>query len=242
MNLSFDQVANDWQTPLATFFMSDIGQSLKSYLDQRQKEGAVIYPPKPFYALELTPLSRVRVVIVGQDPYHGPNQAQGLAFHVNPTVRIPPSLRNIHKELKRDLGIASPSHGALTGWAQQGVLLLNAVLTVEDGHAASHAKKGWETLTDSLLKCAAEDAHPKVFLLWGAYAQSKKTLIEASGQGHLILCANHPSPLSATRPPVPFIGCGHFSEANRWLASRGEAPIDWGRFSDEVCGQTALPF
>lgn len=240
MDLSFDQVAPDWQESLTTFFNSSDGKKLTAFLANRKKQGATIYPERPFYALELTPLSSVRVVIVGQDPYHGPNQAQGLAFHVNPTVRIPPSLKNIHKELLRDLHISSPKNGDLTGWAKQGVLLLNAVLSVEDSKPASHAKKGWETLTDSLLKRLASDSRPKVFMLWGAYAQSKRSLIESGDNKHLILCANHPSPLSALRPPLPFIGCGHFSKTNRWLQQQNLKPIVWSRFSDSSDNQLQL--
>ena len=242
MDLSFEQVAKDWREPLASFFASETGLKLQAFLQSRQKAGAIIYPPRPFYALELTPLSSVRVVIVGQDPYHGPQQAQGLAFHVNPNVRIPPSLRNIHKELLRDLGITPPSNGDLTGWAKQGVLLLNSVLSVEDAHPASHAKKGWEVLTDSLLKQVASATQPKVFMLWGGHAKSKRSLVEACGKNHLILCANHPSPLSALRPPVPFIGCGHFSQANLWLQEQQQVPIHWENFSLEKSEQIFLPF
>lgn len=242
MNLSFKLVAKDWQRSLASFFSSESGQKLEAFLKSRQEAGAIIYPPRPFYALELTPLSAVRVVIVGQDPYHGPRQAQGLAFHVNPDVRIPPSLRNIHKELLRDLGIKPPVNGDLTGWAEQGVLLLNAVLSVEEARPTSHAKKGWEILTDSLLMQVASAPQPKVFMLWGNYAQSKKPLIEAYGKNYLILCANHPSPLSALRPPVPFMGCGHFSQANCWLMEHQQKPICWEHFSSNEENQIFLPF
>lgn len=209
--------------------MSPVGLSLIDFLESRQRQNATIFPSTPFYALELTSKADTRVVIVGQDPYHGIGQAQGLAFHVPASVKIPPSLKNIHKELTRDLGIVAPANGDLTGWAEQGVLLLNAVLTVELGKPTSHAKKGWEVLTDQLLTLLATDPRPKVFLLWGNYAQSKKYLLQ--GSKHLILEANHPSPLSARRAPVPFIGCGHFSEANRWLIQNGEKPIQWEKFS-----------
>lgn len=185
-----------------------------------------MYPPRPFRALELTPLSDVRVVILGQDPYHGIGQAHGLAFSVNDGVKPPPSLRNIFKELRRDLGAPPPMSGSLEPWARQGVLLLNTVLTVEEGAPASHAKRGWEELTDSLISTVARDAAPKVFLLWGAQAQAKRGLIEAAG-AHLVLTANHPSPLSAARGPAPFMGCGHFSAANAWLRQRGLSAIDW---------------
>lgn len=240
MNLSILQVAPDWQELLKLFFESSSGKNLIHFLDQRERQGAVIFPARPFYALELTAFSDVKVVIVGQDPYHGPNQAQGLAFHVNPTVKIPPSLRNIHKELQRDLHIPAPNNGDLTGWARQGVLLLNSVLSVELARPASHAKKGWEKLTDSLLVHLAKDKRPKVFMLWGNYAQSKKDLIESADNQHLILCANHPSPLSALRPPLPFIGCGHFSKANQWLSCHNRTPIAWDQFADVSGTQLTL--
>ena len=226
--LACDRVKSDWLPILETFLTSPIGLSLTSFLQSRRLAGATIFPKTPFYALELTGLSETRVVIVGQDPYNGFGQAQGLAFHVPASIKIPPSLKNIHKELLRDLGIAIPPTGELTGWAKQGVLLINTSLTVEEGKPASHAKKGWETLTDRLLTVLAQDCRPKVFLLWGNHAQSKKRLLE--GSQHLVLEANHPSPLSATRPPIPFIGCGHFSKTNRWLIENGQEAIDWKKF------------
>lgn len=231
MLLDTSEVKKDWQPLLSSFFSSTTGQSLVAYLQKRLNDGAVIYPSTPFKALELTSLMQTRVVIVGQDPYHGPGQAQGLAFHVAANCKIPPSLKNIHKELTRDLGIAAPDTGELFGWASQGVLLLNAVLTVEDGKPASHAKKGWEVLTDELLSAVAQDPTPKVFMLWGNYAQSKEDLIRKQNPSQLILKANHPSPLSARRPPVPFIGCGHFSQANTWLEAHHIPPIRWEDFS-----------
>lgn len=231
MLLDTSEVKKDWQPLLSSFFSSTTGQSLVAYLQKRLNDGAVIYPSTPFKALELTSLMQTRVVIVGQDPYHGPGQAQGLAFHVAANCKIPPSLKNIHKELTRDLGIPAPGTGELLGWASQGVLLLNAVLTVEDGKPASHAKKGWEVLTDSLLTAVASDCAPKVFMLWGNYAQSKEDLIRKQNPSQLILKANHPSPLSARRPPVPFIGCGHFSQANTWLEAHHIPPIRWEDFS-----------
>ena len=197
-----------------------------SHLAQRQAAAALIYPPEPLRALALTPLHSTRVVILGQDPYHGPGQAEGLAFSVPPGVKIPPSLRNIFKELQRDLGLPPAASGHLGAWARRGVLLLNTCLTVEDGAPASHAKRGWEALTDALIACAASDPAAKVFMLWGAHAQAKAALITAAGPQHLLLQANHPSPLSATRPPRPFIGCGHFSQAQAWLQARGRA-ISW---------------
>lgn len=242
MYLDYSSVQKDWKPLLSVFFKTSVGCSLKEFLQTRFSCGAVIYPPRPFLALELTSLAQTRVVIVGQDPYHGPGQAQGLAFHVAPSCKIPPSLKNIHKELARDLSIVPPSSGELSGWAKQGVLLLNAVLTVEDGKPASHAKKGWEVLTDSILSAVAEDPTPKVFMLWGNYAQTKEKLIQSVGNNHLILKANHPSPLSALRPPVPFIGCGHFSKANQWLCEHQEQPIDWAQFSLSEPAQQSLNF
>ena len=219
--------SGDWQAVVEGWRAAPAGQGLEAFLAERRAAGATIYPPEPYRALRLTPLQQVKVVILGQDPYHGPGQAEGLAFSVPDGVRIPPSLRNIFKELQRDLGLPPPPSGHLAAWAQRGVLLLNTCLTVEDGAPASHAKKGWEALTDALIAAAAADPLPKVFMLWGAHAQAKAALIAAAGpQRHLLLQANHPSPLSATRPPQPFIGCGHFSQAAAWLAARGR-PIDW---------------
>lgn len=217
--------APDWRPVLDAFAASATGRQLRDFLCGRLAAGATVYPPQPFRALELTPLATVRLVILGQDPYHGPGQAEGLAFSVAPGVKLPPSLRNIFKELQRDLGLPVPAHGSLTGWARQGVLLLNTSLTVEDGQPASHAKQGWETLTDALIGAVAASASPCAYLLWGAHAQAKAGLIETTAARHgrdaLVLQANHPSPLSASRPPVPFIGCGHFGTAQRWLAARG---------------------
>ncbi len=243
MYLDTSRVKKDWLPILSDFFDSEIGQSLRDFLQSRMQSGAVIYPPSPFRALELTSFAQTRIVIMGQDPYHGPGQAQGLAFHVAANCKIPPSLKNIHKELFRDLQIAAPATGELFGWAEQGVLLLNAVLSVEEGKPASHAKKGWEVLTDRLLAALAEDQTPKVFMLWGNYAQSKEQLIQSFASNHLILKANHPSPLSALRPPVPFIGCGHFSAANRWLVSQNRTPIDWSSFGTSATpGQQSFDF
>ena len=204
--------APDWQPLVQAWRDSPAGQGLLVHLAARQAAGATVYPAWPLRALALTPLASVRVVILGQDPYHGPGQAEGLAFSVPVGVRPPPSLRNIFVEQQRDLGLSIPSHGHLAAWAGQGVLLLNTVLTVEDGQPASHARRGWEALTDALIGAVAAQPRRIAFLLWGAHAQAKATLIEAQAPGrHLLLLANHPSPLSARRPPVPFIGCGHFS-------------------------------
>ena len=211
----------DWQPTLEAFWRAPTGVALAGFVQSRLDAGAVVYPQHPLWALQLTPLSQVKVVILGQDPYHGPHQAQGLSFSVAPGVKIPPSLRNIFKELQRDLGQAIPSSGSLAAWAQRGVLLLNTSLTVEDGLPASHAKRGWEQLTDALLVEVARSAPACVYMLWGGHAQAKADLIarEACGQA-LVLKANHPSPLSALRPPQPFIGCGHFSQAQAWLAQK----------------------
>ncbi len=209
-------VALGWQPLAERFFASAQGAALLSFLQARLQAGAVIFPPQPLRALQLTAPDAVRVVILGQDPYHGRGQAEGLAFSVVPGVRVPPSLRNIFKEIERDLGTPPPAFpvpgGSLVQWANNGVLLLNTCLTVEEGQPASHARKGWEVLTDAVIRQVAEGPHPVVFMLWGAHAQSKHALIPAD-RGHLVLTSNHPSPLSALRPPVPFIGNAHFSQA-----------------------------
>jgi len=263
-----------------------------AFVEQRRAAGAPIYPARLFRALEVEPRD-VRVVILGQDPYHGPGQAQGLAFSVPDDCPPPPSLRNIFKELAADYpagrvetgtaaatmpsraraagsdarsptdrsppgatprpaqgelafgddapppapaatpretagrpGSARPPGNDLGRWARQGVLLLNTVLTVEDGQPASHARQGWENVTDALIDLVARDPSPKVFMLWGAHAQAKEALVPP-GRGHLVLKANHPSPLSARRPPAPFLGCGHFRQANEWLLRHGRPPVDW---------------
>lgn len=218
-------LAVGWTPVMREFLASARGQSLSAVLQQRLAQGALIYPPQPFRALLETPLDEVRVVILGQDPYHGPGQAEGLAFSVPAGVRFPPSLRNIFQELVREFGGQPPTSGSLLPWARQGVLLLNTSLTVEQGVPASHAKLGWDVLTDALIRACSEHLRPKVFLLWGAHAQGKLPLIDSSR--HLVLTANHPSPLSARRPPQPFIGCGHFGRANAWLQQKNEKPIDW---------------
>jgi uracil-DNA glycosylase len=230
-------LAVGWGDAVAEFLSSETGQALAKSVQARLDAGAVIYPPTPFMALESTPLDQVRVVILGQDPYHRAGQAHGLAFSVAPGVKIPPSLRNIFKEIQRESGKLSiiqaensGKSGSLMRWAEQGVLLLNTCLTVEDGLPASHAKLGWEGLTDALISLVAKHNNNVVFMLWGAHAQAKQALIqvEKSGQNnHLVLCANHPSPLSAMRPPAPFMGCGHFGAANVFLANHGISPINW---------------
>jgi len=236
-------VQPDWQPVLDAFWCSPQGTSLGAFVQSRLDAGAVIYPKHPLWALQLTPLSQVKVVILGQDPYHGPHQAQGLSFSVAPGVKIPPSLRNIFKELQRDLNQPAPQSGSLEAWAKRGVLLLNTCLTVEDSQPASHAKHGWEQLTDALLAEVALTAPACVYMLWGGHAQAKAELIERETAAQtpsfvglraanmpkreaLVLKANHPSPLSALRPPQPYIGCGHFSIAKAWLTQRNLA-LDW---------------
>lgn len=223
-------VAQDWQSLVSGFFASPSGQALGRHLTQRLAAGAVVYPPQPLRALELTSLAQVRVVILGQDPYHGPGQAEGLAFSVASGVKLPPSLRNIHKELVRDLpSWTAPADGSLLSWARQGVLLLNTCLTVEDGEPASHAGQGWEVLTDKIVRTVVQRAEPAIFMLWGAHAQKVAASAGLSAQGthHLVLSANHPSPLSARRPPVPFLGCGHFGRAQAFLREQGLGELIW---------------
>lgn len=214
----------EWLAVLAEEFAQDYMRKLKAFLLERKHAGAVIYPPGPeiFKALDSTPLSRVKVVILGQDPYHGPGQAHGLCFSVPEGVPPPPSLVNIFRELESDLGISMPRHGHLQRWAEQGVLLLNAVLTVERGQAGAHQGKGWERLTDAVVAAVNRHCRHVVFLLWGAHAQRKGAAIDTSR--HLVLKAPHPSPLSAHRG---FLGCRHFSQANRWLLGQGLEPVDW---------------
>ena len=218
-------VAPGWRSLTDDFFAASAGQKLLAFLRGRLAEGAVVFPPQPLRALELTPPEQVRVVILGQDPYHGRGQAEGLAFSVAPGVALPPSLRNIFKELQRDLLTSPPNFpvpgGSLVRWATHGVLLLNTCLTVEEGCPASHSGRGWEALTDAVIRQVSNGDHPVVFMLWGAHAQGMRALID--GGRHLVLLANHPSPLSARRPPLPFIGCGHFSQARAWRARQAKA-------------------
>ncbi|MEK8032321.1 uracil-DNA glycosylase [Ideonella sp. DXS29W] len=213
----------DWRPVTDAWCASAAGKSLMAYLSERQRAGATIFPADPLRALRLTPLGSVRVVILGQDPYHGAGQAEGLAFSVPRGVKPPPSLRNIFVELEREFGRSAPRHGHLGHWAAQGVLLLNSSLTVEEGLPASHAKRGWEALTDGLIQAVARQPRRIAFLLWGNHAQAKAPLIEQEAPGrHLLLRANHPSPLSARRPPQPFIGCGH------WGVLQAEGiELDW---------------
>jgi uracil-DNA glycosylase len=213
-----------WKARVGDWLLRPEMQALSAFLRAGKAAGKRIYPPsaKIFAALDATPFDAVEVVILGQDPYHGPGQAHGLCFSVPPGVAVPPSLANIFAEIQRDLGIARPDHGCLLPWAQHGVLLLNAVLTVEDSKPGSHQGKGWEGFTDHVVETLSREREGLVFLLWGSYAQAKGKLIDS--RRHCVLRAPHPSPLSAHRG---FIGCGHFSSANRWLAGRGAAEIDW---------------
>lgn len=222
----FAALPDAWRELLSPFTASDAYAPLCRFVDDERAAGKTVYPADVFRALRLTSPDDVKVVILGQDPYHGEDrgtpQAHGLAFSVPPAVRPPPSLRNIFKEIAASLGIAAPAHGCLDAWARQGVLLLNTVLTVERANAASHAKRGWEHCTDTLIHEIATRHEHLVFMLWGAHAQNKRALL---GEGaHCVLEAPHPSPLSAHRG---FLGCGHFAQANDYLAAHGRARIDW---------------
>jgi uracil-DNA glycosylase len=218
------QLEPSWKARVGDYFQRPDMQALSAFLREEKRAGKVIYPPGPdiFSAFAHTPLDTVKVVILGQDPYHGPGQAHGLCFSVRPGVRVPPSLVNIFKEIESDLGIPRPDHGCLTPWADRGVLLLNTVLTVERGRAASHRGKGWEGFTDHVIDVLNSEREHLVFMLWGSHAGSKAARID--GRRHCILRAPHPSPLSAHRG---FLGCRHFSRANQYLKSHGQAPIDW---------------
>jgi uracil-DNA glycosylase len=224
--IKLDQIKLEpsWKARIGDALLTPTMQSLAAFLRSEKQAGKRIYPPGPeiFAAFDHTPFDAVRVVILGQDPYHGPGQAHGLCFSVRQGVRVPPSLDNIFKEIERDLTIPRPGHGCLTSWADQGVLLLNSVLTVEDGHANAHQGKGWEDFTDRAIDALNREREGIVFLLWGSYAQRKGQLIDTAR--HAVLKSVHPSPLSAHRG---FIGCGHFSAADRYLEERGNAPIDW---------------
>lgn len=213
-----------WKAKVGDYLQRDEMHALSGFLRARKQAGARIYPPGPriFAAFDATSFDAVKVVLLGQDPYHGAGQAHGLCFSVLPGVPVPPSLDNIFKEIQRDLGIARPDHGYLMPWAQRGVLLLNSVLTVEDGRAGAHQGKGWEGFTDHVVDTLNREREGLVFLLWGSYAQAKGKVIDA--QRHRVLRSTHPSPLSAHRG---FLGCGHFSSTNEYLSRRGLAPIDW---------------
>ncbi len=223
-DFTFPAVPESWRTALASEFDQPYMRSLGGFLGAQQAAGKPLFPPRDmiFHALEATPLEAVKVVILGQDPYHGQGQAHGLSFSVRPGVKVPPSLRNMYKELEASLGIHSPDHGCLESWAKQGVLLLNAVLTVEESKAGAHQNKGWEGFTDKIIEAVDSRCKGVVFILWGGYAQKKGRKIDRNR--HLVLEGPHPSPLSAYRG---FFGCGHFVKANDYLQSRGQTPIDW---------------
>lgn len=216
--------APSWQPHLAGEFDAPYMLALKAFLQDEKSQRQTIYPHSSewFHAFECTPLEQVKVVIIGQDPYHQPGQAHGLCFSVRPGVKVPPSLVNIYKELKTDLNVEPVAHGFLDSWANQGVLLLNSVLTVRDSNAASHQGKGWEQFTDKVIEVVNSECDHVVFLLWGAYAQKKGAVIDTTR--HCVLKAPHPSPLAAHRG---FFGCRHFSQANQYLMDQGREPINW---------------
>ena len=216
-------IGEGWYEPLAAEFQADYFAQLKAFLVEQRAQNTVFPQARDiFAAFNHTPFEQVRVVILGQDPYHGPGQAHGLCFSVPQGIPPPPSLLNIFREIGRDLGLPRPASGDLTPWARQGVLLLNATLTVRSGEAGSHPGRGWERFTDAVIRSVSENGNGSIFLLWGRYAQQKAELIDA--ERHYILKAPHPSPLSAHRG---FIGCGHFSRVNELLVAQGKPPIDW---------------
>ena len=218
------QLEPSWKAQVGDYLLRPDMRALAGFLRERKASGAVVFPPGPqiFSAFDATPFEQVKVVILGQDPYHGRGQAHGLSFSVQPGVPIPPSLLNIYKEIERDLGIARPDHGCLLPWAQRGALLLNAVLTVEEGQAGAHQGRGWEGFTDHVVEQLNREREGLVFMLWGAYAKKKGAVIDT--RRHRVLHAPHPSPLSAHRG---FLGCGHFSAANDYLQRQGQPPMDW---------------
>jgi uracil-DNA glycosylase len=219
----------DWTGLVRDWRDSTAGRTTIEAIDARLAAGATVYPADPLRALKLTPRHRLRAVILGQDPYHGHGQAEGLAFSVPDGTTPPPSLRNIAAELARDGGPAAASLHSLVAWAEQGVLLLNTSLTVEDGAAGSHTKLGWQALTARIVESCAEDPRPIVFLLWGSHAQQIAAASAKAAGHHGLFVANHPSPLSARRPPLPFIGCGHFTQLRDFLVAQGSPAIDWSR-------------
>lgn len=226
LQAQLDAGCGDWTPLLQAWATSAAGHRTLQAVDARVAAGATVYPAQVFRALASTPRAATRVVILGQDPYHGAGQAEGLAFSVPAGQKLPPSLRNIFKELQRDLGQPLPSSGSLQSWADQGVLLLNTALTVEGGQPGSHSKLGWHALTDAICRALLADEAPKVFMLWGAHAQARVPEAHDAGP-HRVLRSNHPSPLAANRPPVPFVRCGHFGLANRFLSGCGRGPVHW---------------
>jgi len=223
MNIDNIKIESSWKNELLNAFQHSTFEHISLFLHDQKKQGKTIYPPgnQIFNAFELTPFSEVKVVILGQDPYHGVGQAMGLSFSVPQNVAIPASLKNIYKEIQTDLGITAPNHGNLTAWAKQGVFLLNAILTVEANKAASHKDIGWQHFTDEVIKTLTDKKEKLVFLLWGNFARQKKLLIDSSK--HFVLEAAHPSPLAGGA----FFGCKHFSQTNEYLSSVGKTPIDW---------------
>lgn len=217
------KIEPSWKSHLAEEFTKPYFAQIKQFLSDEKAKGKTIYPPGPliFNAFDQTPFDRVRVVILGQDPYHGPGQAMGLCFSVPRKIPVPASLKNIYKELQRDVGFRIPDHGDLTAWTKEGVFLLNAILTVEKNQAGSHSKIGWQLFTDAVIRKLSQERQGIIFLLWGNYARSKKVLIDSSR--HTVLEAAHPSPLAREA----FSGCGHFSKVNTILQSRGESPVNW---------------
>jgi uracil-DNA glycosylase len=217
------RIEPSWKEALSEEFAKPYFAQIKNFLSEQKASGKIIYPPGPliFNAFDKTPFTKVRVVILGQDPYHGPGQAMGLCFSVPRAIAIPASLKNIYKELHRDLGLKVPNHGDLTAWTDQGVFLLNAILTVEKNQAGSHGKIGWQLFTDAVIKKLSDQKRGIIFLLWGNYARSKKMLIDTGY--NVVLEAAHPSPLARNA----FMGCGHFSKVNQLLTQRGEKPINW---------------
>jgi uracil-DNA glycosylase len=222
--MSSVRIHDSWKAVLQEEFGQPYFEGIVSFLKSEMAAGKVIYPPGGliFNAFDTTPFEEVKVVVLGQDPYHNPGEAMGLCFSVPKGVRIPPSLKNIYKEINADLGVPIPGHGDLTAWAEQGVFLLNAMLTVEKNRAASHQKIGWQTFTDAVIRRLSIYRDDLVFMLWGGFARKKKDLID--GSKHLILEAAHPSPLAGGA----FFGCKHFSKANEYLKEKGKEPVDWG--------------
>jgi len=231
------QLTKSWEKHLAVQFEQPYMSDLFAFLDARKAAGKTIYPADQnwFAAFNETPFDKVKVVILGQDPYHGAGQAHGLSFSVLPDQKIPPSLRNIYKELDSDLGLKAPAHGCLSAWAEAGVLLLNATMTVEEKKPGSHQGRGWEQFTDAAIKSLSEKREHLVFMLWGNFAQSKAELIDA--ERHLVLKTTHPSPFSAHRG---FLGCRHFSKANDYLIANGNDPIDWSLIDEQSQLQLGL--
>ncbi|EPY25521.1 uracil-DNA glycosylase [Strigomonas culicis] len=218
-----------WRDTMLSYANIMTVQHINKFIETRLSDNAIIYPFNPMKSLHvISSISDIRVIILGQDPYHGKDQAHGFAFSVLENCKKPPSLKNICKELSLEYpSVEFIRLSNLSCWANQGVLLLNSILTVEEGKPLSHKKIGWENITDSIIKIVSEDNSPKVFMLWGSYAQSKNSLIKSSQRDHLILKANHPSPLSASRGPLPFIGCNHFKIANEWLINHRKKPVIW---------------